>query len=187
MGYPPKIFIDSDSDQEFPPHIPILEDYCRTCLTEKVNCSCQPTSDWSGELIDTTQLAPPNTDPNQDREDIQDNPLPSDWMDQDDFWSGKTYDKVRSQSTLKPAPPNPPSKGDEDSEWSKHLHPHNYRAKAPLQVSPSKPPPGWPYCIRTNPTTHITCSPSNPKHPNSIGLHITKIATISKEVFNTLN
>ena len=74
LGYPPQIFIDSDSDQEFPPHIPILEDYCRTCLTEKVRCSCQPMSDWSGELIDTTQLAPPNTDNNQDREDIQDNP-----------------------------------------------------------------------------------------------------------------
>ena len=39
LRYPPKIFIDSDMDQEFPPHIPILEDYCRTCLTEKVRCS----------------------------------------------------------------------------------------------------------------------------------------------------
>ena len=59
LGFPPKIFVDSNSDQEFPPHIPILEDYCRTCLTEKVRCSCQPMSNWSGELIDTTQLAPP--------------------------------------------------------------------------------------------------------------------------------
>ena len=49
-GIFPKAFIDSDSDQEFPPHVPIPEDYCRTCLTEKVRCSCQPTSDWSGEL-----------------------------------------------------------------------------------------------------------------------------------------
>ena len=40
LGYDPKIFLDSDSDQEFPPHIPILQDYCRTCLTEKVRCSC---------------------------------------------------------------------------------------------------------------------------------------------------
>ena len=116
-GSPPKVFIDSDSDQEFPPHIPILEDYCRRFLTEKVRCSCQPTSTWSGELIDTTQLAPPNTDNNQDREDVQDNPLPSDWTDQDDFWLGKTCNHARAQSTLKPAPPNPPSKGDEDSEW----------------------------------------------------------------------
>ena len=136
LGYPPQISLDSDSDQEFPLHIPILQDYCRTCLTEKVKCSCQPTSDWSGELIDTTQPAPPNMDNNQDREDVQDNPLPSDWTDQDDFCLGKTYNKARAQSTLKPAPPNPFSKGDEDSEWSEHLHPHNYRAKAPSQVSP---------------------------------------------------
>ena len=107
LEYPPKIFLDTDSDQEFPPHISILQDYCRTCLTEKVRCLCQPTSDWSGELIDTTQSAPPDMDNNQDREDIQDNPLPSDWTDQDNFWSGKTYDKARTQSTLKPAPPNP--------------------------------------------------------------------------------
>ena len=29
MGFPPKVFIDSDTDQDIPPHIPILEDYCR--------------------------------------------------------------------------------------------------------------------------------------------------------------
>ena len=144
-------------------------------------------SDWSGEFIDTTQPAPPNTDTNQDREDIQDNPLPSDWTDQDNFWSGKTYDQASTQSTLKPAPHNPPSKGDEDSEWSKHLHPHNYRAKAPSQVSPSKAPPGWPKGIKTNPTAQVTCSPSNPKDSNNIGLHITKIATSSKEAFSALN
>ena len=107
-----------------------------TCLTEKVRCSCQPTSDWSGELIDTTQLAPPNTDNNQEREDVQDNPLPSDLTDQDDFWLGKTYDQARAQSTLKPAPPNPPSKGDDDSEWSEQLHQHNYRAKLPHRSHP---------------------------------------------------
>ena len=165
LGYPPKIILDIESDKEFPPHIPILQDYCRTCLTEKVRCSCQPTSNWSGELIDTTQPAPPNKDNNQDREDVQDNPLPSHWTDHDDFWLGKTYDQARTQSTLKPAPPNPPSKGDEDSERSEHLHPHNYRAKAPLQVPPSRPLPGWPKGIRTNPTAQITCLPANPKKP----------------------
>ena len=103
-------------------------------------------------------------DNDQYREDVQDNPLPLDWTDQDDFWSGKIYDKARILSTLKPAPPNPPSKGDEDSKWSKHLHPHNYRAKAPLQVSPSKPPPGCTKGIRTNPTAQITCLPANPKN-----------------------
>ena len=116
LGFPPKIFIDRDTDQEFPPHIPILEDYCRTYLTEKVRCSCQLMSNRGGELIDITQPAPPNTDTNQVREDIQDQALPSDWADQDNFWLGKTYDKARAQSSLKPAPPNPPSKGDEDSE-----------------------------------------------------------------------
>ena len=187
LEYPSKIFIDSNSDQEFPPHIPILEDYCRTCLTEKVRCFCQPMSDWSGELIDTTQLAPPNTYNNQDREDIQDNPLPSNWTDQDDVWLGKTYDQARAQSTLKPAPPNPLSKGDEDSEWSEHLHPHNYRAKAPLQVSLSRPPPGWPKGIRTNPTMQITCSPANPRNPNNINLCITKTTTKSKETLSALD
>ena len=183
LGYPPKAFIDSDSDQEFPPHVPILEDYCRTYLTEKVRCSCQPMSDWSGECIDTTQPAPPNTDNNQDREDVQDNPLLSNLTDQDDFWSGKTYDQARAQSTLKPVPPNPPSKGHEDSEWSNHLHPHNYRATAPLQVPPSKPPPGWPRDIRTNPTAQAACSLSKPENSNNINLCTTK----SKETFSTLD
>ena len=187
LGYPPNVFKDSDSDQKFPPHVQILENYCRTCLTEKVRCSYQPTSNWSGELIDTTQLAPPNTDTNQDRDDVQDNPLLSDWTDQDNFWSGKTYDQARAQLTQKPAPPNSPSKGDEDSEWSKHLHPHNYRAKAPSQVSPSKPPPGWPKSIRTNPTAQVICLPANPKTSNNVNLCITKITTSSKETFSTLD
>ena len=39
MGYPPKIFVDSDSNDNIPPHI---EDYCRTCLTERVKCSSKP-------------------------------------------------------------------------------------------------------------------------------------------------
>ena len=131
---------------------------------------------------------PPNPDNNNDRDDEQDQALPSDWIDQDNFWSGKTYDKVRPISSLKPVPAQPPSKGDEESEWSKHLNPHNYRAKAPSQVSPSKPPPGWPKGIRTNPTVHqVTSSPINPKDPDNMGLQITKIATISKEAFATLD
>ena len=109
LGYPPKIFLDSDSEQEFPPHIPLLQDYCRTCVTEKgqMFLPAHVRLEW---CIDTTQPAPPNMDNNQDSEDVQDNPFPSDWTDQDNFWLGKTYDKARAQSTLKPAPPNPPSK-----------------------------------------------------------------------------
>ena len=128
MGYPPKIFVDSDSDDDILPHI---EDYCRTCLTERVKCSCKPMSDWSARLIDVTQPDLPNPD-NNDRDDEQDQGLPSNWTDQDNVWSGKTYDKVRPLSSLKLVPTQPPSRGDEDSEWREHLHPHNYRAKAPL-------------------------------------------------------
>ena len=134
MGYPPKIFVGSDTEDDIPLHIPILEDYCRTCLTKRVKCCCKPMSDWSAELIDVTQPDLPNPDNNNDRDDKQDQSLPSDWTDQDNFWSGKTYDKVRPLSSLKPAPAQPPSKGDEDSKWREHLHPHNYRAKAPSQV-----------------------------------------------------
>ena len=139
MGYPLKIFVGSDTDKDFPPHIPDIEDYCKTCLTRKVRCTCKPTSDLSTDLIDITQPNPPNPDNNaNDRDDGPDQALPSDWSDQDNFWSGKTYDKVRPLSSLKPVPVLPPSKGDEDSKWSEHPH----RAKGPSQVSPSKPPPG---------------------------------------------
>ena len=96
MGFPPKVFINNDTYQDIPPHIPILEDYCRTCLTEKVRCSCQPMSNWSGELIDITQLDPPNRDNNKNRDDEQDQALPSNWTDQDKFWWGKTYEKARA-------------------------------------------------------------------------------------------
>ena len=123
MGFPPKAFIVGDTDQDIPPHIPILEDHCRTCLTEKVKCSCKPMSNWSGELVNITQPDLPNPDNNKDRDDEQDQALPSNWTDQDNFWSCKTYDKARAQSSLKPLPANPPSKGYEDSKWSEHLHP----------------------------------------------------------------
>ena len=136
-----------------------------------VRCSCKPMSNWSGELIDIAQLDLPNPGNNKNRDDEQDQALPSNWTDQDNFWSGKTYDKARAQSSFKPVPAQPLSKGDEGSKWSEHLHSHNYGAKAPLQVSPSKPPPGWPKGIRTNPTAHqVNCSPTNPKNPNNIGL-----------------
>ena len=109
IGYPPKTFIDSDSDDNVSPHIPDLEDYCRTCLSRKVRCTCKPMSDWSVELIDITQPDCPNPDNNannNDRNDRQDQVLPSDWSDQDNFWMGKTYDKVRP-ITLKPVPVPP--------------------------------------------------------------------------------
>ena len=145
-------------------------------------------SNWSAELIDVTQADSPNPDNNNDWDDEQHQALPSNWTDQNNFWLGKTYDKVRSVSSLKPVPTQAPSKRDDDSEWSEHLHPHNYRAKASSQVSLTKLHPGWPKGIRTNPTVHqVTSSSTNPKDPNNIGLQITKIATISKEAFAALD
>ena len=54
MGNPPKTFIGSDTDKDIPPHIRDIEDFCRTCLTRKVRCTCKPMSDWSADLIDIT-------------------------------------------------------------------------------------------------------------------------------------
>ena len=68
-------------------------------------------SDWSADLIDITQPDPPNPDStaNNDRDAGQYKVLPSNWGDQDNFWLGKTYDKVRLLSSLKPVPVLPPS------------------------------------------------------------------------------
>ena len=83
----------------------------------------------------------------------------------------------------------PPMRETKESNWNENLHPQNYRAKVQLQVSPSKPPPGWPKGIRTNPNTNSTApaSPQRPKGQSNIGLHITKIASISKEAFDALD
>ena len=79
IGYPPKTFAGSDTDDDLPPHIPDIEDYCRTCLTKKVRCTCKPMSDWSVELNDITQPDPPdpNNNTTNDRDDEQDQALPS--------------------------------------------------------------------------------------------------------------
>ena len=71
MGYPPKTFIASDMDEDIPPHMPDLEDFCRMCLARKVWCTCKPMSNWSADLIDITQPDPPNPDStaNNDRDD----------------------------------------------------------------------------------------------------------------------
>ena len=118
MGYPPKTFIGSDLEKDIPPHIPDLEDYCRTCLSRKVRCTCKPKSNWSVDLISITQPDLPNPDnnANNDRDDGQDQALPSDWSDQDKFWLGKTYNQIRPLTSLKPVPVQPPMRGDEDSD-----------------------------------------------------------------------
>ena len=78
---------------------------------------------------------------------------------------------------------------EDESDWNENLYPQNYRAKVQLQVSPSKPPPGWPKGIRTNPNTNITAisSPQKPKSQGNIGLQITKIASISNEAFDAFD
>ena len=114
MWYPPTTLIASDTDEDILSHIPDLEDFCRMCLTKKITSTCKPMSDLSADLIDITQLDPPNpgNTANNDRDDGQDNVLLSDWSDQDNFWLGKTYDKVRPLSSLKPVPAQPHSNED---------------------------------------------------------------------------
>ena len=144
MGYPPKIFYaDSDLDVEIHPHIPNLQEYCMTCVSKKTRCTCKPMSDWSADLIDSTQPDCPNNNSNNnknDREDRQDHPLSSDWSDQENIWSGKTYDKVRPTS-LTPVQMPPPLRDGEESDWGDNLYPHQYRAKAQSQVLIRQPPP----------------------------------------------
>ena len=62
MGYPPKVFVGSDTNKDITPHLPDVEDYSRTYLTRKARCICKPMSNWSAELINITQLDPPNPD-----------------------------------------------------------------------------------------------------------------------------
>ena len=42
MGYPPKTFIDSDSDGDIPPHVPKLEEYCKTCISKRQSAHACP-------------------------------------------------------------------------------------------------------------------------------------------------
>ena len=101
---------------------------------------------------------------------------------------GKAIWKSQAPFFTETSPSTTPFKWDEDSDWSKHLHPHNYRAKGSFVSVPSlKPPPGWPKGIRTNPNTTPVASPKRTKDQGNIGLCITKIATISKEAFKVLN
>ena len=89
-GIPLIFYADSNSDIDIPPHFPNLEEYCRTCISKKTKCICKPMSDCDADLVDITQPDCPNNNKNNDRDNRQDHPLPSDWSDQENFWSGKT-------------------------------------------------------------------------------------------------
>ena len=96
--------------------------------------------DWDADLIDITQPDSPNK--NNDRDDRQEHPLPSDWSEQENFWNGKTYDKGRPTS-LQPVQMPPPKHDNEESDWNENLYPHQYPAKVQSQVPIRQPPLGW--------------------------------------------
>ena len=145
-GYSSKIFTDpkysvaqtdtdnySETDQ---PNIPFLGDYCQTCISKQSRCTCKPPSEWDADLIDITQ---PNSPATNDKG--NGHPPPSDWSNQENFGSGKTYDNIRP-SSLKPVQMPPPKRDSEQSNWNENLYLHQYHAKVKSQVPPRHPTPG---------------------------------------------
>ena len=59
----------------------------------------------------------------------------SNLSDQEDFWSGKEYEKTRSHKPRYRHLP-PPKRDSDDSDWNENLYPQNYRTKVQSQVSP---------------------------------------------------
>ena len=147
-GYPPKIFTDpkysvaqtdTDNDSETDhPHIPFLGDYCWTCISKWCRCTCKPPSDWGADLIDITQ---PYSHANNNKG--NGHPPPSDWSNQENGWSGKTYGKTRA-SSLKPVQVPQTKRDSQESDYNENLYPHQYWAKVQSQAPPRQPPPpGW--------------------------------------------
>ena len=138
MGYPPIIFtslnyVDSDRDIEtIPLHIPNLDEYCQMCISKKARCICKPLSDWDADLIDITQPDRPNK--NNDRDDIQKHPLPSDWSEQKNFWNRKTYDKIRPTS-FQQVQKCHLRKEIMKSDWNENLYPHQLSFKGAIPSS----------------------------------------------------
>ena len=199
MGYPPKMFtspnyVDSDTGIEtIPLHIPNLDKYCQMCISKKTRCICKPLSTWDADLIDITQ--PDSTHKNNDGDDRQEHLLPSDWSEQENFWNGKTYDKVRPTS-FRQVQLQPPKCDSEESNWNENLYPKNYRAKVQSQVPPTKLPPGWPKGIRNNNNSNDKFAENtSDKMLKSIkpqeekgheGIQIVDTVSISKEAFEAV-
>ena len=144
-------------------------------------------SEWGADLIDITQPDCPNNSNSNDRDDRQDHPLPSDWSDQENFWSGKTYDKVRP-TTLKPVQMPPPKHDSEESHWNDNLYPHQYRAKVQSQVAIRQPPPGWSNWYKElaakNKSVNNNVNSTNTENQSML---IIETVSISREAFDNLN
>ena len=148
IGYPPQVYTDPRADQ--PPtdsdieeqQIP-FKDYCRTCISQRPRRVCQPTSDWDEDHIDLTQTDNPAND--KDNKDIC--PKPYDWSDQENYWNGMTYKKIRPKTSRKSI--MPPLLASEESDWNENFYSQDYGAKLQSQVPfRGPPPPDWPKGIR---------------------------------------
>ena len=173
-GFLIKTFVGSDMDDDLLPHIPDLGDYVRMCLTEKVRCTCKPMSQQ--------QTTPPLMTGKMGRTRSY---LPTGVTRTILGWVGlitqsgpyhhlNEYLYYLLQKEMR--------KANGASTFTHTTTGLRLLCKLPLQTSP-----GWPKGIRTNPATYQVTTPEHPKDPSNIGLCITKIATILKEAFATLD
>ena len=143
FGYPPVIFTDSeyaanlpDSETEGPQIINYMGEYCEDCITKWSRCICRSESDWDDDhnyAVRTQTESPSIAESNE-------HPIPSNWSDQENVWSGKAYEK----STV-PQPRYwsiPVKEDDNDSDWNDNLYP--YMAKSQSQVPSRQPLPDGP-------------------------------------------
>ena len=166
-------------------------------------CICKPGSDWDEDPINII----PQMDSPSNKDQNYKHPLPSDWSDQENFWNGEEYEKIRSHKARHRwmLPP----KRDSDSDRNDNLYPQNYRAKVQSQVSPRQPPPGWPKgvrketppCPKINPNILPKGNPAlneneNPKEAEvypeptgkgSSGLVISGVKTIPQKAFDDID
>ena len=90
------------------------------CISKWSRCICKLGSDWGADPIDITQ---PNIPSNNDKGDRC--PLPLDWSDQENFWNGTDYEKIRPER-LRPVQMPSPKRDSEESDWNENLYPHSY-------------------------------------------------------------
>ena len=66
IGYPPKVYTDPrahqpPTDSDIEEQQILFKDYCRTCISQRPRCVCQPTSDRDEDPIDLRQTILPIT------------------------------------------------------------------------------------------------------------------------------